>query len=46
MKIRIKKKIALKEESGAGAIVGGSAPIGNVATIAKLNKDEEDVRRR
>lgn len=43
MKIRIKKKVALKEESGAGAIVGGSAPMGNVATIAKLNKDEEDV---
>jgi len=42
MKIRIKKKVALEEVSGASAGVGFAAPIGDVATIAKFNEDEEE----
>ena len=42
MKIRIKKKVALEEGSGASAGVGFAAPIGDAATIAKFNEDEEE----
>ena len=42
MKIRIKKNIALEETSGAAAGTGFAASIGDAATIAKFNKDEEE----
>ena len=42
MKIRIKKKVALEEMSGAAAGVGFAAGIGDAATIAEFNKDEEE----
>jgi hypothetical protein len=42
MKIRIKKIDSLTEESGTSAIAGFGAPIGDAATIAKFNKDQEE----
>tara|TARA_R110000851_G_scaffold11459_3_gene40165 strand:- start:2527 stop:2889 length:363 start_codon:yes stop_codon:yes gene_type:complete len=42
MKIRIKKKVVIEEMSGASAVAGFAAPVGDAATIAKFNKDEEE----
>jgi hypothetical protein len=45
MKIRIKKNIALEEMSGASAVGGFAATVGDAAAVAKFNKDEkEDAR--